>query len=408
MSRTSQRGFVLTIEFIVISTILVIGIFVGVAALRDSLIKQSQRQVTDRMLVADANGQVLGPVVAFDEHEAPLVPYIDRTQPPDSRGVVRNQRILIGIRDDRFTSREPIYYTGENCTGTPCIKSRSDEYADSLDIAGDNRAGAVSYSLAQQNLLNYGIGRSKAGVQGDLFRESANSCPGNGAEIRSRYVSQKVVAGQPCELIEQVSSEPQPTGKFVVVGEADTACLVGTSLSDPLGVLPPACSCPEGYAQQDAALDAAGDEIQVALDIGYDELKGGVIKRLAPPVDVGTVCCPAGSTLAGQTLPNTVAFFVIENQLSVGNVKPKDLVKSIDALNEALAPEPLVCVEEVYEPGGEPISPLVNLKIAEPVPSGEDHADRTLERFTAPFRIDTPADGIGTGDWYHIPPDGEG
>lgn len=401
-----EQGFVLTIEFLLISTVLVIGVIVGVVAIRDSLVKQNFARLSRDMIIVDANSTVLGPVVAFDEHEAPLVPYIDRTQSPDANGVVINQRILIGIRDDRFTSREPIYYTGENCTGTPCIKSRSDEYADSTDIAGAPSAGAVSYSIAQQGYLNYGIGRSSQGVKGALFRETVNSCPASGADIRSRYLSQKVVAGTPCESIS--AGAAAETGGGTVVGEAYTECLIAVTAETQL--IADSCACPAGYATQDSVLEASNQAIQDSISLGIDSLSG-TVKKIDPPVEVGSVCCPTGSTLQSDSLADTVAFFALSNLLKNISAPGNQLDNSIQSLNEALIPAPLVCVSESES---EPtttensFSPLINLKVAEPVPAPQDAAQNALERFVAPFRLNEPGEATSKQEWYSTRPDGEG
>ncbi len=403
-ARDRQRGFILTIEFLLISTVLVIGLIVGAVAIRDSLVKQSFARQSRDIIVADANGAVLGPVVAFDEHEAPLVPYIDRTQSPDANGVIINQRILIGIRDDRFTSREPIYYTGENCTGTPCIKSRSDEYADSTDIARDTSAGAVSYSIAQQGYLNYGIGRSSQGVKGALFRETVNSCPASGEGIRSRYLSQKVVTGTPCETTS--SGAATETGSGIVVGEAYTECLIAVTAETQL--IADSCACPAGFTTQDSVMEASNQAIRDSIAVGMDSLSG-TVKKIDPPTEVGSVCCPTGSTLQSDSLADTVAFFALSNLLKNISAPGNQLDNSIQNLNEALIPAPLVCVGDSGPTTTENTSsPLINLKLAEPVPAPQGSAQNALERFVAPFRINEPGQATSKQDWYYIQPDGEG
>ena len=74
-----QDGFVLTIEALLIFTILGIGLFVGLVALRDAVFKYKLSQQDQDFYVFDSSdpAKVIGKVASFDEHEAPLVPFID-------------------------------------------------------------------------------------------------------------------------------------------------------------------------------------------------------------------------------------------------------------------------------------------------------------------------------------------
>jgi hypothetical protein len=252
--RVKQKGFIITIELILISTVLVIGTFVGVVAIRDALFKQYIQKQSRDVYVTDSDGRVLGKAIDYDEHEAPRIPYIDRTVEPASPDPAhRNYRALIGIRDDRFTSREPVYYDGANCTGTPCIKAPSDETADNVGIDNLSATGAVGYIYKLQDGPTYAIGRSPDGIKGYLFRETANSCPVSPELIQSRYISQKVVTGSPCEAV----SVGTGGGDGDFVADADTSCLVAAD--DPLGLIPD-CTCPAGFTDQNDVLRAADNE----------------------------------------------------------------------------------------------------------------------------------------------------
>lgn len=260
-SLSKQGGFVLTIELILIITILVIGSFVGITAIRDALFKQKIKQQDRSVLIADSNNIVMGEVINFDEHDAPQLLYIDRTttNPP------KNYRALIGVRDDRFTSREPIYYTALNCQGDPCIKPTSTESLDNSGVSRVPNTGAVSYFQALQGAPNYAIGRSPSGVPGFLYKETFEACPmpeiigGIGSPIGSRYISQKVITGEPCESpFNLPTSQGQPAltcqasnvntstnngqgngGKDkTTLGICDAGCGTDAQLQ---------CGCPSGY-----------------------------------------------------------------------------------------------------------------------------------------------------------------
>ena len=192
-AKRRQGGFIITVELLLIATILVIGSIVGVIAIRDALVKRIAQQRSQAVLVIDDSGRVLGEALGFDEHEAPLVSYIDRTVPPAAPDPDhRNYRALIGVRDDRFTTREPVYYSGENCTGTPCMKLASDEDTDSIGydgIAGTGvrlfagRLGLGGLGPLQEvlgDLGQRGLRRSQAGPPIMVANPRTCGCPALG------------------------------------------------------------------------------------------------------------------------------------------------------------------------------------------------------------------------------------
>lgn len=273
--KKSQQGYVLTIELILLVTILVIGSFVGIVAVRDALFKQKVKQLDNTILVTDNNGTVLGEMFNLDEHDAPQLFYIDRT----STDPEQNYRALIGVRDDRFTSREPIYYTELNCQGAPCIKPVSTESLDSSGVSRLPNTGAVSYFQALQGAPNYAIGRSPNGIPGHLFRETIQDCElpeligGIGSPIGSRYISQKVITGEPCE---------SPFNLPLDVGQAPLTC----SASD--GGL--------GIATCDAA--CGSNNGSCACPAGYYEVSGGLVDTLG----LDGQCCPIGTEFENTSL----------------------------------------------------------------------------------------------------------
>lgn len=372
-TRHRQAGFIITIELILITTILVIGSIAGIVAIRDALFKRMILQQSQNVTVYDANGVPLGEVLSFDEHEAPLIPYVDRTVPPLSPDPAhRNYRTLIGVRDDRFTSREPVYYAGANCTGTPCIKGISDEASDSRGVSGLANTGAVSYLNALQAGPNYAIGRSPDGIIGYLYRSGPAICPVAAEEIQSRYMSQKVVTGEPCE-------------SFSIEGEtpADVSCLIDLSLvGEP-------CACSAGYVDQGDVLERNLPAINRLLDTTF-----GLLSALVPVLEkprIGTACCPAGTKLdENEQLVSSVVYTAL-----VTLVSDLGLDALVEPILSPLAGE-LVCVPDftVYEA----------LPVSDPGNPGRN----ALEGLQAPFQVNLPADVDTADSWISRPPDGEG
>tara|TARA_R110000772_G_scaffold47019_3_gene107598 strand:- start:14670 stop:15926 length:1257 start_codon:yes stop_codon:yes gene_type:complete len=411
--RQYQGGFIITLELILVSTILVIGTFIGVVALRDVLFKQYVEKQSRDIYVSDSNGLVLGQALSFDQHEAPRIPYIDRLVPPLSPDPAhRNYRALISIRDDRFTTREAVYYDGENCTGTPCIKAPSDENEDNIGIDNVAATGAVGYLYKSQAGPTYAIGRSPNGITGYLFRDTGNACPISPDAVRSRYMSEKVVTGSPCESLETSSTETTPgttTTTQTYVADAYTDCLIGLG-AIPGGVVD-TCSCPANYSEQNDVIRAAESEIDASLLVGLNAVRGfakDVVDVVeAADLQVGTVCCPVGSVLSNTGLADTIAYAIIEDAIYATLTDARKIDKSIDTLNNNLNPQTIVCVEETTTttPGTGGSRSLVLREATQVL--APDTSDNALANFTAPFKINLPADA-SSDDWVYTLPGKEG
>lgn len=366
-----QAGFVITIELILIITILVIGSFAGLVAIRDALIKRHFSKQSEEVTVYDATGTRLGKAIGFDEHEAPRLFYIDRTVPPLSPDPNhRNYRALISVRDDRFTSREPVYYEGENCTGTPCIKSPSDELSDSRGLSGDIHTGVTGYLYALQNINGptYAIGSSPDGIQGYLYRSTANACAVPAQTLQSRFLSQKVITGSPCENYEAPTDSPP-----------DTSCV----LDDPVV----GCSCPAGYTDQGNIL---------SLYLPQAQLLANTLLAPIPGVDaptLGTVCCEDGSTLEeDSSLTETLVFI------------------ALDQYSQELPDNQRRAVRDVIRPYAGELRCITTFEFREAieVPDPNNETANALAGFTAPFLVDLPAGGVSADSWQTTAPDGEG
>jgi len=225
---------VLTIEAVLILTILGIGLFVGLVAVRDAIFKYKLSQQDHDFYVFDSSDPaiVIGKALGFDEHEAALVAFIDYGARTDANGDPVNHRALIGVRDDRFTSRQPIFYTGPSCTGDPCIAGPSDEGAYNIGVDNVATTGAVGYLYALQG-VTYGIGVGRTddpatlnineSYIGRLYRQDVGVC----GAVQSAWYSQRVVTADPCQSPLPVN----PVGLYPAVS-VDRA--VNENVLDPL------------------------------------------------------------------------------------------------------------------------------------------------------------------------------
>jgi hypothetical protein len=189
-----QSGFILSMEAVLLFTILGIGLFLGMSTLRNSLIKYYVNQVNTRFFVADSTTDpiLIGDVVGFDEHETPLVVFTDYDLDSNLLPGDFNYRTLIGIRDDRFTTRQPLLYSDASCGVPACIPGRSSEVANGLIVTAAKTTGTISYMSAMQgaNAPVYAVGRILTGATPDkdhLYRSTGIACA---VDLRSMWVSQ--------------------------------------------------------------------------------------------------------------------------------------------------------------------------------------------------------------------------
>ncbi len=333
-----QAGFVITLELVLIFTILGIGLLVGLVAIRNALFVWWSKKQAQTVWVYDSDNpiHVLGPVRDFDEHEAPRLFYVDRdvTWPPIG-GTVQNYRAFLGVRDDRFTTRHRIFYENStNCGVTnlgglpctlagcrPCIVQSGDEDGDNLGVGkvqvtvldtggtvsssgtGElSEAGGIGYLYPLQAGPSYGIGRDidtpATGLPGTLYRQTAGTC--NPALVRSRWTSQTVTAGLPCE--------PMPAGATVTAAKCPGGAQGGvTTVGEQCGNVPPADSrcvvtyqCNlgsnnNGNCESDA--DCPGGSCGVLSPARSCGCPGwGDANPSNNWIDYGANCCPPGTT----------------------------------------------------------------------------------------------------------------
>lgn len=195
-TKQTQAGFVMSTEAILLLTLMGIGLLVGIVAMRDALFKWTLAQQDAKFVAADSGNppRLIGEVIGFDQHETPLIPFIDY----DPLGTGVNFRALVGVRDDRFTSRQPVFYSDNACSNNPCLAIAGSETANTFvaNILGET--GSISYLYALQGGgPTYGVGSGSGGnVRGRLYRQNVGvAC---GATLNSMWVSQRVVTGNPC------------------------------------------------------------------------------------------------------------------------------------------------------------------------------------------------------------------
>ncbi|GEM_PF-1218639 len=284
-----QRGFIITTTMVLVFTVVFIGLFVGFSLVINAWVKREVVQDSVDVYVVDANDQVLGKAVSFDEHETPLVPFVDYDV-TGSSGNLANYRVLIGVRDDRFTSRERVYYPDStNCTGQACLFVPSTETSGDTSINSEgidqiSGTGGVSYQLATQagggagTQYNYAIGSSSGGLPGQLYRQTAQACTvtinDNTDTYLSFWQSQRVSASTPCytELIATPADTTQTTLRCGGNIGSNTCCVQGQTVQGPSGNL--LCS--------DSCVDDSGN---CACPSGY----------FAPGNNASGWCCPDGS-----------------------------------------------------------------------------------------------------------------
>jgi hypothetical protein len=358
---------------IIIITILGFGTLVGIVMIRDALIKHYFAKQSSEAVVADATGRILGEAVDYDEHDAPRIFLVDRS-------LESPYRTLIGVRDDRFSSREAVYYSGANCTGTPCIKTISDESTSSRGIDSLSGTGNVSYFNALQGGPNYAVGRGDDGLPGYLFRETGLSCPVAPNDIQSRWMSQKVVAGEPCEAVDldtETRTEPY------------TECLVDSPIEQ--------CDCPSSTEDQGDLLSIYAGPIDTLLDTTILTLNTVLLitGQQIPATDIGTICCPIGSTLEEDEIVNGVVFLALNQVINDLDLSAFPAVQQ--QINTILAP----LTSEVF------CSNPVLLNLAESVPDPNEPEVNVFENYSAPFWVNLPSSA--SDEWYSVPPtEGEG
>lgn len=337
MPRRASReaGFIITLEMIIIFTILGIGLLAGIFAVRNALFVWLAKKQAQTVLVFDSSDPriPLGPARDFDEHEAPRLFYIDRDV-TDWGG--QNYRAFIGVRDDRFTSRHRIFYTDSLDCGAnfisdngddrrACITSASTEVDDNLGVGsvsltvdgttsnGGNfaisqqlkidNAGGQGYLYALQQGPTYGVGAdvdqtfNGQRLPGTLYRQTENACTDNAndIQIRSVWTSQLVTDGEPCEPLPEgivVNAAKCPPGQ--AGGSLGSLCTAAPNV-DGRCVTSGTCSINGTGCAADSECPALGETCdENDLQCACPETANGTLSDNW--FEIGANCCPPGTT----------------------------------------------------------------------------------------------------------------
>ena len=191
-------GFVVTTTLTVVFSLVVVGLIVGIGPIVSALYKKKLfEDSVDVYVIYDEDNNpatqnsVLGKAVDLDHTETPLIPFVDY----GVAGTEKNYRVLIGVRDDRFTSANRVYYTSEDCYQGPARAGETAPHFACIFIPGfieqDHR---LSFQTAVQasgrTEMNYAVGRNQqqpTGQPGELLRQMTDSeaislsAPGNSA-----------------------------------------------------------------------------------------------------------------------------------------------------------------------------------------------------------------------------------
>jgi hypothetical protein len=383
-------------ELLLITTILILGSIVGLVAIRDAMFKHKVQQQNLTPKVLDQQGRVLGEPVSYDEHEAPLLAYIDRSSDPAGR-------VLIGIRDDRFSTREAVYFNTASCQGDPCIKGVSDELSDSQGASRLVATGNVSYLNALQGGPNYAVGPGTNGLPGFLYKESPQQCGFDVDEVQSRWHSQSVVSGLPCESITVDDlSVPAYTGCLLNVAPVlDDPRLSDDPFRDPRDprfsdtLTDPVntnlnCSCPTGTTDQIDLIQQVAPQVGVVYEQTLATL--GLVAAPFDSQSLGTICCQNTTALNENDLVETLAYLALNEQLTQLGLTALQQAEVESLLTSLLNPAELNC------------KPTLPLRTAESVASADDPNLNALEPFQPPFQVTRPTAASDT--WISTPPDG--
>jgi hypothetical protein len=311
----------MTMELVLIFTILGLGVLVGIVAIRNALVKFFLKKQSAEIYVVDSDSpqKVIFKAFDLDEHEAPRGQFVDPNVAFE--GVTVNRRVIIAARDDRFTTRHRIFYeTSTNCGVTDladvCIVQNGNEDGDNLGIgiipieASDatvtttvtgsaqiQQAGGIGYLYPMQEGPAYGIGRdvdSGTGFPGTLYRETADFC--DPANVRSVWTSQEVVSGEPCLTLD--------AGVTVEAAKCPPGAQ-GGAIGDPCNSPPADVRCTTSGTCSVNGTGCNGDA--ECPDFGTGETCDETTLQCACPdtdngaladnwVEFGANCCPPGTT----------------------------------------------------------------------------------------------------------------
>ncbi len=129
-----QGGFIITVELILIFTIVILATLVALAGVRNALIDSGI--FLRPLLVFDSTAPdavLVGKVFDFDDSETPRILRLD----PNT-----DLAIPLAVRNDRFATHTPVFYSADDCTGVPYVHDPS-SFGLALDAFVERRFGFV-------------------------------------------------------------------------------------------------------------------------------------------------------------------------------------------------------------------------------------------------------------------------
>jgi hypothetical protein len=220
---TDRSGFILTLTLILVATLLVIGTFVGFAALRNGLLLRSQK-----LMILDSSDppQVIGWPVDFDLCEAPGILHQD----PDN-----GLRALVYVRPDRFVTRNRVYYSGAGCTGDPYLAPPAVPPFAPPGLPVGYLNGGLDIDGAPARVV-YGVGASTGFDFGTMLPTGPGRLyRGEGMASLMRVLSVWSSLLPDCTLEESFDALNEPEELIVNSSFEDPALLVGTRSVAALG-----------------------------------------------------------------------------------------------------------------------------------------------------------------------------
>jgi len=249
-TRGRSTGFIITLELILIFTILVIGTLVGVIAVRNALFQLYTAKAQFDVVIGDSStpNQMLLKPVNYDLCEAPQIlckepGFVDDggLPPFDPGAPSQGLFALIGNRPERFLSRDRVYFTTDNCTGDAYVAFPGDS---TLPVGYFNALQGVSYGVGPPGNWPCTFGGTCAGV-GLLYRNETNTPPDpTDVEINSVWTSlnpdcylhsggtDPVVYSDPPELCEDLSGAPLDAGGLALLLAEEVIESDGTNVLD--------------------------------------------------------------------------------------------------------------------------------------------------------------------------------
>lgn len=172
----------ISLEFLLVFTIVVVPLFLGLLMLGRKLVTlyldrtAAMEQPFARPVVWDSTGapgnKPLGAVIGYDRFSAPMVLWRDNTTP--FTGLLYKPGVLLGVRPTRFTTDSVVYYTDNTCSVGPMVRS-----------AASSTSWPSAGFISQMQTLNYAVGNGNV-----LYHQPHPAVAGGVQAALSVWISQ--------------------------------------------------------------------------------------------------------------------------------------------------------------------------------------------------------------------------